>query len=104
MKAASERNVAGVRTPAKRLRGSSWRQPSTPTVSNATPAITRIAESRVDARTQATIALAAPVPAGVCRCREAVSRVDVSTGGNPMDRAAMVDAVSMARLLLPRPR
>jgi len=65
--AASERNVAGVRTPAKRLRGSSWRQPSTPTVSSATPAITRIAASRVDARTKATIALAAAVSADAWR-------------------------------------
>src|SRR6185437_9919378 len=41
MKAAPERSVAGVRIPAKRLRGNRCRQPSRPTASSATPAITR---------------------------------------------------------------
>jgi hypothetical protein len=41
MKAASERSVAGVRIPAKRLRGNRCRQPSKPAASSVTPASTR---------------------------------------------------------------
>jgi hypothetical protein len=60
LNAAWERSVAGVRTPAKRLRGSRRRHPNHPTVINAAPASSSTIPSSVDART--AVRVAAPHP------------------------------------------
>ena len=54
-KAASERSVAGVRTPANRLRGSRCRQPSRPTVISPLPAASSTTPRSADADTVARI-------------------------------------------------
>ncbi len=60
-KAASERSVAGVRTPANRLRGSRCRQPSRPTVISPLPVASSTTPRSADAATAARIP-AAKIP------------------------------------------